>query len=226
MRNPPTIETLREILNTRSDGLLRRGSHVPPSEDGKCEFCAEELLAAALGMEWTATPKPAEIVGWAVRTLNDAPWASDSARTEHCLPLATLLDADAAECWVARYSARTIREVLPIALRVAGLDAQAERCASADTAESAAYTAYASAHAAASAAHVASAAHAASAARAASASAAHAAHAAHAASAASAARAVYASAYAASAASRTTDDSDRVLALGCRILFECHRGID
>lgn len=120
------LETLREILATFG-GVLRRGAHEP----GSCAVCAEELRSVATGEEWTDHPAGCEIVGEFVRTLNDGVWSSDEARTEHCLPLALLDDASAAPEWRDRFALRTIREVLPIALRTIGLDNHAAACESA-----------------------------------------------------------------------------------------------
>jgi hypothetical protein len=106
---------------------------------------------------------------FAVR-LNEAKWSSPTARADglHDLGLALLGTADIDRTtFMCRLAEGTIRRVLPIALRAAGMTKEADRCEREGTrdAASAAYAeAYASAHADASAAYSASAARTASAA--------------------------------------------------------------
>jgi hypothetical protein len=72
--------------------------------------------------------------------INDAAWSSPAARAEALLPLA-LAQLDTAgrdrTVWARALAEGTIRRVLPIGLRAAGLDAEAERCAREGTADSA-----------------------------------------------------------------------------------------
>jgi hypothetical protein len=221
----PTLETLRDLLDTRAGGLLRRGSHLPPTDDGQCQCCARELLALALGGPWTDQPDGNSSTDHAVTVLNDAQWSSDEVRTAHCLPLAVLREADAASGWTERYVLRTIREILPIVLRTAGLDDHADRCAAAadlPAAYVAARAAYVTARAAA-AAYVAARA-AADADTPAAYVAARAAAVAYVAADADTPAAYVAARAAARVASFSSADANRVLALSAKILRECHTG--
>jgi len=170
-------------------------------------------------------------VAKAARLLNDGPWSSDAARTAACIPLALLVESDAAPGWATRYILRTIREIVPRALRAAAqahpdaahvdrLRAAAERCA-AEASEHALTAAYVAAQDAAWATPPLSAGRTAE----------------TAASAAFAARYalmshlddepydyVTSAAYAAVWAARASSDPDDVLRRGVSILVECHRG--
>jgi len=132
-----TLEALRAILDERFNGVLYSGTHRP---DGKC--CLLEFASQAKGIRWTDSPVETGYPD--LRPLNDAPWSSDEVRTEAMLPLLVSLAwwADADEARRKRFTDavafRTIREVLPIALRAAGLELPAVRCESAkDLAEAA-----------------------------------------------------------------------------------------
>jgi hypothetical protein len=111
---------LREVLNERFGGLLMGGKH--NKEDGAC--CAVELCRTARGLPFGDTP-----VFLDYRALNDAPWSSNAVRTEHMLPMMEALfdfgDWSKARQtkWARTVALRTIREVLPIALEAAGVDA-------------------------------------------------------------------------------------------------------
>jgi hypothetical protein len=190
-----TEHPFTETLSSRFGGVLRHGKH---AEDG--EACALEAASVARGRRWSDKPGLAGLPD--LRPLNDARWPDDATRTEHMLPVVLAL-WDWAEwkparrkAWAKRVAERTIREVLPIALRAAGLDAEAERCEREGTREAAnAAHANAANAAHANAAH-ANAAHANAAAYAANAAHANAAHANAAAYAAYAFAAAYANAYA------------------------------
>jgi len=138
-----TLEALRVILDERFNGVIYSGTHRP---DGKC--CLLEFASQAKGIPWTDSP--AETGYPDLRPLNDAPWSSDEVRTQAMLPLLVSLAwwADADEARRKRFTnavaLRTIREVLPIALRAAGLELSAVRCESAkDLAEASAAVAVA-----------------------------------------------------------------------------------
>jgi hypothetical protein len=136
-------------LEERFHGKLLIGSHTP---DG--EACALEVASIARGLTWTDNP---ETVGLPdLRPLNDAPWSSDAERTKNLVPVVLAYwdwgewsDAKRREI-MTRVAEQTIRQVLPIALRAAGLEAEAKRCGAegsesaaaraADAAESAAWS--------------------------------------------------------------------------------------
>lgn len=111
-----TLARLKSLLKKRFGGKLTSGKH---HEDG--EACVRELRACALDLPWSDHPDgdAASPTDAACQVLNDAPWSSDEARTEGCLPLALLSEAEAAPGWVARYFELTIRQVVPSALRPA-----------------------------------------------------------------------------------------------------------
>jgi hypothetical protein len=149
----------------------------------------------------------------ACQILNYAAWSSDAARTEACLHLALLTESEAAEGWTRQYLLRTIREILPIALRAAGFEDHAVACESAEDLEAAGRAAKGAYNAARynAAAYNAAAYNAAAYAAYAAASAA-----------ASAAAAAYAARYTAHAAK----DPDAVLRKAVQILVECRGGSD
>lgn len=138
----------RSVLDERFGGVLRHGEHAP---DG--EVCALELVSQVRGRRWTDDPVRLRMPD--LRALNDAAWSSDAARTEHLLPVLVAYDGWAD--WprerrrdvVRQVALRTVREILPLALRMAGLSTAAECCATVETLEAAdvaagsAYEAYA-----------------------------------------------------------------------------------
>ena len=141
-----TVETYRGVLERRFGGVLLRGQH---TEDGQA--CALEVASVVRGVVWTDDPRTVGLPD--LRALNDAAWSTDAMRTEHMVPvIEALWDWSA---WtderrrrvVARVAERTIREILPIVLRQAGLNDEANRCAEEGTAD-AADAAYAAARAA------------------------------------------------------------------------------
>ena len=161
-----TLRGLKSLLKKRAGGVLKSGKHSAPN--GKCEVCVRELRCLALGLPWSDHPdgESASPTDKACQRLNDANWSSDAARTEACLPLALLSEETAANGWVDRYIDRTIREIVPIALRAAAkrvpkhagkLETAAKRCEAEGKAaiRDAADAAYAAANAAANAANAA-----------------------------------------------------------------------
>jgi hypothetical protein len=207
------IQTLKDLL-AENGGVLRAGKHAKDD----CKVCVRELRCLALELpEWTDSPDGNSPTDRACQVLNDADWSSDAARTKACLPLALLTESEATEGWEQQYVLRTIREILPIALRAAGLEDHAVACESAKDLEAAgraADAAYDSANAAYNAARAAAAEYAA----------AYAAYAAeYAAYAASFSRcaAEYA-AYCAAKSAKAAEDPDAVLRKAVQILIECH----
>jgi hypothetical protein len=127
---------LETLLRERFGGIISHGKHPP---DGAA--CALELVSQAKGLPWTDDPRT---VGYPdLRSLNDAGWVSDAARTTALLPVLIALSgwpdwSKSRRITCARIVAlRTIREVLPIALRAIGLDGAARRCETAGTLKSA-----------------------------------------------------------------------------------------
>ena len=112
-----TLDGLGRLLTERFGGLLRHGAHTEHSG----AVCVRELRACALGMRWTDRPDS----GWEQcgtdnlgSLLNDLPWPSDEARTQACLPLALLSEAEAAKDWLARLFDRIASDLLPRAIRL------------------------------------------------------------------------------------------------------------
>jgi hypothetical protein len=128
---------------------------------------------------------------------------SDQDRTDACLPLALLTESEAPAGWVDQYILRTIREILPTALRAAGLEDHAVACESAKDLDAARKAAKDAAFAAKDAAFAAK-----DAALAAD----------------STAMAAYYAAYAARYSARASKDPDAVLRKAVQILIECHTG--
>jgi hypothetical protein len=127
------IQTLRTLL-AENGGVLHSGQHAK----GVCKVCVRELRCLALDLpKWTDLPDGNSPTDRACQVLNDADWSSDAARTKACLPLALLTESEAAEGWEQQYVLRTIREILPIALRADGLEDHAVACVSAEDLEAA-----------------------------------------------------------------------------------------
>jgi hypothetical protein len=122
-----TEHPLVRVVNDRFGGVLSHGSHDP---DGLA--CINEAANVARGNDWGDLPDKAGLPD--SRSLNDGPWSSNRARTDAMLPLGVALwdwsdwTPKRRTAWAQRVSERTIREILPIALRAAGLTAEAERC--------------------------------------------------------------------------------------------------
>ena len=115
-----TKESLTAVINRY--GGLSAGSH--DAKSGKC--CLLEAVSVCEGREWTDSPLVLDRPD--VRSLNDAAWSDDATRTEQMLRLAPLLEAWPAwsaskrAAWAQGVALRTVREILPIALRAAKLD--------------------------------------------------------------------------------------------------------
>jgi hypothetical protein len=203
------IQTLKDLL-AENGGVLHSGPH----NKGDCKVCVRELRCLALGLpEWTDLPDGDSPTDSACQVLNDACWMSDQDRTDACLPLALLTESEAPAGWVDQYILRTIREILPTALRAAGLEDHAVACESAkdlDAARKAAKDLDAARKAAKDAAF---------AAKDAAFAAKDAALAAD-----STAMAAYYAAYAARYSARASKDPDAVLRKAVQILIECHTG--
>jgi hypothetical protein len=208
-----TLDSLKDLL-AENGGVLHSGQHAK----GACKVCVRELRCLALNLpEWTDLPDGGGPTDRACQILNDADWSSDDARTKACLPLALLTESEAPAGWVDQYALRTTREILPIALRAAGLEYHAVACESAEDLEAAGRAAkdayYAATYAADDADDAADAAY-------------DAANAANDANAANAAcYAANAACYAANAAAfcaNASEDPDAVLRKAVQILVECH----
>ena len=119
---------LRQVLDDRFGGVIRHGAHSPDSQ-----ACALEVASIARGKPWSDSPASANLPD--IRLLNDGPWSSDEVRTKAILPLMEALwnrwpkwsDAQKRD-YMKRVSTRNIGEVLPLALRAVGLEAEAVRC--------------------------------------------------------------------------------------------------
>jgi len=134
----------------KAGGVVRNGAHEPPT-NGECKACIRELRALALmeagsDIRWTDRPDGGSPTDRACIAINDGPWSSNEARTESCLPLVYLTEADATAGWVAHYALRTVREILPLALEAVGVDASA--CREARTLDESSAAAYAAGSAA------------------------------------------------------------------------------
>jgi hypothetical protein len=226
-----TLDSLKDLL-AENGGVLHSGQHAK----GACKVCVRELRCLALNLpEWTDLPDGGGPTDRACQNLNDAVWSSDVARTKACLPLALLTESEAPAGWVDQYALRTTREILPIALRAAGLEYHAVACASAEDLDAAGRAAGAASNVASRAAFARYASNAAYAAYNAAYNAAYAASASRHVAGASIARAYNAASaarytamaayYAANAAySEDSEDSDAVLHKAVQILVECHAG--
>jgi hypothetical protein len=204
------IQTLKDLL-AENGGVLRAGKH----DKGACKVCVRELRCLALELpEWTDLPDGDSPTDRACQVLNDAGWSSDAARTKACLPLALLTESEAAEGWEQQYLLRVIREILPTALRAAGLGDHAVACESAEDLEAAGRAAKGAYYAA----------RAYNAASAAEYAAEYAARAAGAAYYAAKTTKDPDAAAAARYAAKTTKDPDAVLRKAVQILIECHAG--
>ena len=120
----------------RAGGVIRRGAHALDPAAPTCEACLHEVLHLAQHPEATALLDTDDAQILDSRSINDASWGSDEARTAGMLPLLIALDRTWGQPEVQRSAARwialgTVRRVLPVALRACGLDASA--CESAGT---------------------------------------------------------------------------------------------
>lgn len=145
MKNGCTPEALADVVYHL--GHLSAGDHECPGEGA----CILEAVSICDGVDWTDDPNALDRPD--IRPLNDGPWTSDEVRTEQMMRLAPLLAAWPA--WgkprrldyLRRVVIRTVRELLPIALRDRHLPDRAKECehvttlAAAEGAAAAAYTA-------------------------------------------------------------------------------------
>ena len=121
------MATLREVVDTRFGGVLSCGPH---SEDSKA--CALEALSVAKGIPWTDAPMKLGVPD--IRPMSDSSWSSDKARANGMIPVVEALmgwerwSVERRKAFVLRVAERTIREILPIALRRQGWEAAAIRC--------------------------------------------------------------------------------------------------
>lgn len=145
-----TTLDFRSILASHGD-LLARGSH-RDDDPATCPLCVLEL--AGLARFGRVTDEPCAVGYPDIRAINDS-YLDDQRRTDALLPWLDALApwADWSDeqrvRWARIVAMRTVREVLPIALRAIGLDEHADRCAQAeDLAANAAYAARAAANAA------------------------------------------------------------------------------
>ena len=211
MTTPEQRQRLIEIINA---GLVRGLGEARPGS-----LCVEAAICLAMGEPHSDRPSCVAVPDgdFGIR-INDAPWSSPEARAEALLPLALAQLGTAGTDrgpWLRRVVEGTIRQILPIALRVAArvhpeeqhraaLEAAAVCCEQEGTRDAAGRAAYDAANAeAAAAARAAAAAAAHAAARAADATA-------RAAAATARAAAAEAAAEAAAAARAVTDDGDAV----------------
>lgn len=129
-----TPESLAAVVERY--GGLTAGAH-----NDQSECCILEAVSVCDGVDWTDDPVVLDRPD--VRPLNDAPWSSDEARTAGMLRLAPLIAAwptwseERRQAYVDRVVCRTIREVLPMALRAMGRQGDAQRCEGAGTPEEA-----------------------------------------------------------------------------------------
>lgn len=121
-----------ETLNARFGGILSHGPHEPG-----LLACVHEVASIARGGQWSARPAGMPDL----RLLNDALWSDDAARTAALVPVAVALwdweawPSSVRAGWVQRLVDRSMREILPNALRVAGLWAEAGQCSREGTIE-------------------------------------------------------------------------------------------
>jgi hypothetical protein len=117
-----TLEGLIAAIESR--GGLSPGRHSPGP---RC--CLLEAVSVAAGVAWTDDPYLLDEPD--VQRLNDARWSSEEAMTSGCMRLAPLLVAWPAWSperrigWARAVALRTVREILPIALRAIGVDGTA-----------------------------------------------------------------------------------------------------
>ncbi|MGH7432358.1 MAG: hypothetical protein ACREJL_01260 [Candidatus Methylomirabilales bacterium] len=128
---------IRDVVQDRFGARLGSGVH-PPNDDLPC---ANEAASVARGIEWTDNPAAVGLPD--MRPINDAPWTSPEGRARGLVPLMEALweweswSAERRGAWTQAVAQRTIAEVLPIALRAVGLEAEAARCETEPTGASA-----------------------------------------------------------------------------------------
>lgn len=120
------MTTITPDAIARLDALLANGL-VSGNGDKTTTFCVEEACAAALGLPVTDHPScVAPAVSAFGRRLNDARWAGEAARAAGMrdFAIAQLGSAGVVDEreFATRLAIRTVREVLPVWLRVAKID--------------------------------------------------------------------------------------------------------
>ena len=127
-------ETFTDFVVRRFGGRFYPGAHTP---DGKA--CALEAYSQFLGHAWTDDPDTLRVPD--VRRFNDGLLATSDDSTGDTARLCALVEAlvpvwtdpRRRTAWVQAMTLRTIRELLPVALRANGLPRKADRCAAAST---------------------------------------------------------------------------------------------
>ena len=127
---PPSVDVARKVLEVVDVGLCSGLGRPEPGH-----MCVEAAVCYALGEPHGAEPT---CVGSAVRafeiSLNDAPWPSNAERAAGMREVAICqLGSNAINqtAFATEVALRTVREILPIALRGIGLEAEASACESA-----------------------------------------------------------------------------------------------
>jgi hypothetical protein len=102
------------FVQQRFGGKLMKGSHIP---NGRA--CLHEAISVYQGREWSDdTSNTIDL-----RSLNDAPWSSDEARTEAMVPLGSIVLAwpqwtpERRQAWAKVVAEGVIRRILPPTLR-------------------------------------------------------------------------------------------------------------
>jgi hypothetical protein len=114
-----TIDEVRNVLNTRGEGLLSTGKHTAPNKQFKCMMCVRELRSLACNMTWSDRPDGGSPTDMVCQGLNDSLWPTNADRTLYCLPLALLTEQEAPKSWQKVYLKLTIQHIIPVALRAA-----------------------------------------------------------------------------------------------------------
>ena len=104
-----TVALLQHELDTRDDGVLKHGKHLPGHD-----FCALEFESQVRGRKWSDSP----ITLPDIRPLNDARWSSAQARTTALLPVMvalwdwTMWSRERQIAWASRVAIRTVQEIV------------------------------------------------------------------------------------------------------------------
>lgn len=145
---------LKELLDARFGGVLKKGSHNP-----NVDCCALELVSVSLGIPWTDSPNRTRTFD--LRPINDI-GVSDQIRTKHLLPVLEMYVGSLD--WPEKRQKEVVSKLAVLTVqRIIGQlpdlsEKIREQCRQADTlqkAAAAAYAAYAYAYASASAANAA-----------------------------------------------------------------------
>lgn len=138
-----TLEQARKVLETVDVGLCKGVGEPTPGG-----MCVEAAVCYALGQPHGDEPT---CVANAVRrfkiNINDSDWSSNAARARGMrrVAIAQLGSAGTIDevAFAKRLTELTIRRIVPVALRAAGLEEEAKRCEEEGTAEAAEAAAYA-----------------------------------------------------------------------------------